>query len=387
MLCRLACWLLLLAIAALAAMVLPGAASRPPDARRPRPPHPRRKDRASRARRSRRWRALFGVAPVLVLLVVGTAFRAGGSAAPRSVEAVAPAAAVPPAAAVASLDALDDGSAARTADVLWAAHAADAAARWTPLAGDAQVVALYGYPNVPVMGLLGAHDAPAAARLAQERATALDALNGPRRAVGALHLIVAVAQPLPMADGSYLDRLDTDAVAAYVEAAREAGVLLFLDVQCGLADPLAEVARLQPFLAEPFVHLALDPEFAMRARGGVPGQRIGSLDAHELNAVAHWLGSLAQRERLPPKLLVVHQFRLDMLTRTELLAPQPGVELVIDMDGWGSPYSKLQLFVRLAHAPYAQRSAIKLFEQWDAPLLSMGALLALPRPPDLVIIQ
>ncbi len=327
------------------------------------------------------WRAALGMAPVLALLVVGTAFRAGGSVAPRGVEAAAPEV------ALAAAGVVDGGSTARTADLLWGAHAADAAARWTPLAGDAQIVALYGYPGVPVMGLLGAHDAAGAAREAVRRAAELDALNGPRRAVGALHLIVAVAQPLPMADGSYLDRLAPEVIATYVEAARAAGVLLFLDVQCGTADPLAEAERLAPYLAEPFVHLALDPEFAMRARGGVPGQRIGSLDGDELNAVQRYLGGLAVAERLPAKLLMVHQFRGEMLTRTELLRREPRVELVIDMDGWGGAQWKLMLFERFALAPHAQRSAIKLFEQWDAPLLSLGALLALPRPPDVVIYQ
>lgn len=319
------------------------------------------------------------MAPILALLVVGTAFRAGVSTAPRGVEAAAPEAAV--------AGVVDGGSTARTADLLWGAHAVDAAARWTPLAGDAQIVALYGYPGVPVMGLLGAYDPAGAAREAAQRAGELDALNGLRRAVGALQLIVAVAQPLPMADGSYLDRLAPEVIAAYVEAARAAGVLLFLDVQCGMADPLAEAERLAPYLAEPFVHLALDPEFAMRARGGVPGQRIGSLDGDELNAVQRYLGRLVEAERLPAKLLVVHQFRGEMLTRTELLAREPRVELVIDMDGWGSAQWKLQLFERYALAPHAQRAAIKLFEQWDAPLLSLAVLQALPRPPDVVIYQ
>jgi hypothetical protein len=382
-------WLVVFAVAVLAAVALPGAASQhsprtrttcAPGAERwlrLRPwPGPRTGGRGRRLART-----LAGVAPVLALLLVATAFRTGGGP-------TLPAAAAPPLpAAAAPLDLPDAGAAARVADALAQLAAAHAAARWTPLAGDAQVVALYGYPGVPVMGLLGDGTAADVAREAVRRAEELDALNGPRRAIGALHLIVAVAQPLPMADGSYLDRLDPALIAAYVEAARAAGLLLFLDVQCGMADPLAEAERLAPFLAEPFVHLALDPEFAMRASGGVPGRVIGRLGADELNAVSRWLDGLVEAERLPGKLLLVHQFRADMLARTERIERTPRVELVIDMDGWGSGFSKLRHYEAFALAPYAQRAAIKLFHDWDTPLLGLDALLALERPPDVVIYQ
>src|SRR5262249_33853171 len=109
---------------------------------------------------------------------------------------------------------------------------------------EAQVVALYGYPGVPAMGALGAYEPDAAADEATRLAAQFDAQNGPRYAVGALQLITSVAQPTPMADGSYLGRLSTDQIANYVEVARRHGVLLILDLQIGMADPVAELQRL-----------------------------------------------------------------------------------------------------------------------------------------------
>ena len=51
------------------------------------------------------------------------------------------------------------------------------------------------------------------------------------------------------------------------------------------------------------------------------------------------------------------------------------------------PTSKLTKYEWYALAPYAERAAIKLFYDWDAPLLTPERVQALERPPDLVIYQ
>lgn len=252
---------------------------------------------------------------------------------------------------------------------------------------DALVVSFYGYPGIPGMGALGAYDAEGAAEEVARVAAAYDAVNGDRGVIPALHLIVAVAQPQPEADGSYLERLSRERLETYVDVARERGLLLFLDVQIGWADPVAEVERLAYALAEPFVHLALDPEFATRSRNAPPGEVIGSLTADEVNAVQEALAALVREHRLPPKVLVLHQFTARMLPDAERYAALPEVELTIDMDGYGSIGAKLRNYTAFALAPYAERPAIKLFYDWDAPLLSAERLMSLERPPVLVIYQ
>lgn len=248
-------------------------------------------------------------------------------------------------------------------------------------------MALYGYPGIPSMGALGAYEPDDAANEASRLAAQFDAANGSRYAVGALQLITSVAQPYPMADGSYLGRMSLEQIATYVEVARRHGVLLILDLQVGMADPVAELQRLRLFLAEPFVHIALDPEFAMQRKGGQPGERIGSLDASDVNRVSHELGAIVSERGLPGKMLVLHQFRADMLTSTEQYEDVEGVTRIVDMDGWGAQWVKLANYDSYSLASYSQRPGIKLFYDWDNPLLSVDQPLALPRMPDLVIYQ
>ena len=252
---------------------------------------------------------------------------------------------------------------------------------------SAQVVAFYGHPGVPKMGALGVYTPERAADEVALVAARYDELNGDRDVVPALHLITAVAQPWPEADGSYLERMPDEDLAYWVELARERGQLLIIDIQIGWADPLAEVELLAGVLAEPFVHLALDPEWATRGSGLAPGEVIGTLGAADVNAVQQYLAGIVRRNNLPPKALILHQFLGFMLTDTESYLDVPEVEVVIDMDGFGPPGAKLAGYDTFSLAPYAERPAIKLFYDWDTPLLSPERLQALERPPDLVIYQ
>ena len=250
-----------------------------------------------------------------------------------------------------------------------------------------QVVAFYGHPGVRSMGVLG-HGTPA--EVATEIAgwtDAYDRLNGPRRAVGAFHLITGVAQAHPTSDGHWLYRLPHDRIAAYVEAAQQHGMLLFLDNQIGWSDPLSEVRLLEDFLSEPFVHMALDPEFATEHLGVRPGRAIGGITGRQVNEVLLYLSELAERQGLPPKVLMVHQFADRMLRNRDVIETQPGVELSIDMDGIGSTPAKLYGYGLYAVTVPSQRPAFKLFFEQDDPLMTPGEVLAMDPVPDIVIYQ
>jgi hypothetical protein len=251
----------------------------------------------------------------------------------------------------------------------------------------AQIIAFYGHPGVRAMGLLG-HGTPAeiADRMAiwTER---YDRLNGPRGAVGAFHLITGVAQANPTSDGDWLYRLSHDRIATYVEAARERGMLLFLDNQIGWSDPLTEVKLLEPFLREPFVHVAVDPEFATEPQGVRPGLAIGGIIGHQVNEVLQYLSALVKEEGLPPKILMVHQFTGRMLHDRDVIEPQPGVELSIDMDGIGTPGAKLKGYRLFAITEPSQLPAFKLFFGQDTPVMTPEEVLEMDPVPDLVIYQ
>src|SRR5207253_3028437 len=93
------------------------------------------------------------------------------------------------------------------------------------------------------------------------------------------------------------------------------------------------------YLREPFVHLALDPEFATRRLGVAPGISIGGLEASSINQVQQYLDSLVAAQHLPKKVLILHQFRADMLPDAANIHALPNVERVVDMDGFGPPGS------------------------------------------------
>ena len=250
-----------------------------------------------------------------------------------------------------------------------------------------QVVAFYGHPGVRSMGVLG-HGTPA--EVADEVAVwteRYDRLNGPRGTIGAYHLITGVAQANPTSDGHWLYRLSGDRIASYVEAARENGMLLFLDNQIGWSDPLSEVKLLEKFLREPFVHMALDPEFATEPLGVRPGRAIGGITGEQVNEVLLYLSELVDKEGLPPKILMVHQFADRMLHNREVIVTQPGVELSIDMDGIGSPGAKLYGYGLYAITEPSQRPAFKLFFDQDNPLIGPEDVQALDPVPDVIIYQ
>ena len=251
----------------------------------------------------------------------------------------------------------------------------------------AQVVSFYGHPGAPGMGILGRGGPAKVADEIAVWAARYDRLNGTREVIAAFHLITGVAQAHQTSDGTWLGRLSAERIAEYVEVARERGMLVFLDNQIGWSDPLTEVKLLEPFLREPFVHVALDPEFATKRQGERPGLVIGSVTAAEVNEVQRYLAALVQEEGLPPKILMVHQFTPGMLRDRGAVTDVDGVDLSIDMDGFGGIAIKLAGYETYSLREPSEWPALKLFFKYDTPLMTPERVQGLDRPPDLIIYQ
>ncbi len=202
-----------------------------------------------------------------------------------------------------------------------------------------------------------------------------------------LEVIASVAQGEAGSDGMYLDYTDSDLVQQYVDYTAAHGMLLFLDYQFGLHPFEDELDAFDEWIGNEHVHLALDPEFRVPP-GEVPGQDVfGTLSAAEITSAQHRLVDRCAEFGLPPKVLVVHQFYYTMIENKEELAPVPGVQLVIDMDGHGDPETKMATYEVVITQEPIEYFGIKLFYPFDEPLMSAAEVLALDPSPNWVCYQ
>ena len=129
---------------------------------------------------------------------------------------------------------------------------------------DYRVVAFYGAPQSHALGALGIGSPDYAAR--RLAAQAKPYAKKTRPVLPAFELLADVANRDPGPDGLYRTRQSDAVINRYLAAARRAKALLVLDIQPGHADFLTETRRLDRWLREPDVGLALDPEWHTPAR-------------------------------------------------------------------------------------------------------------------------
>jgi hypothetical protein len=246
-----------------------------------------------------------------------------------------------------------------------------------------RVVAYYGAPQARELGALGIGTPASAVRRLERQARPYG--TGKRPALPALELIAVIAAAHPGDDGMYRTRQDDAVIRRYLRAARRARALLLLDIQPGRSDFFTETTRLQKWLKEPDVGLALDPEWRM-GPGEVPGQVIGSVDSREVNATSAWLDQLVARLGLPEKLLVIHQFTDDMVDETAL-KPRENLAIVLNADGFGDRPNKRVKYHRFTRQSPGFHPGFKLFYREDIDLMTPRTVLRLRPPPDFVVYE
>jgi hypothetical protein len=249
-----------------------------------------------------------------------------------------------------------------------------------------RILTYYGHPHDPNMGILGEYDKEEVLQLLRAEAARYEAADPTRPVIPAFEVIATVAQGWPATDGTYLLDTDLETLIEYADFAETHGMLMFLDLQIGRNTVPAEIAKVRSLLERPHIHLALDPEFAI-ADGQVPGTHIGELTAEQIRGAQETLSGIVRDYGLPPKILVVHQFREDMILGKERLSPVPGVQLVIESDGFGAPGLKAEVYNILIRNNETEFSGIKHFYRQDVPLMTAADTLALEPAPLLVIYQ
>jgi len=227
-----------------------------------------------------------------------------------------------------------------------------------------RLVAYYGTAGTGSLGVLG--EAPPGEMTRRLRAVAKRYRDGRRQIQITYELITTVADRSAGEDGDYSHFIPESYVRQYVRAARRHQAYLVLDLQPGRSTFLSQARQLRWALSKPWVGLALDPEWRM-GQGEVPGEQIGHVRAVEVNRLSAWLSKLTRRKDLPEKILMLHQFRTDMVRNPQRIKQRPGLAMVQHVDGFGTRSQKLDTYHTVERAEQFTMG-FKLFYDEDSNL-------------------
>jgi hypothetical protein len=237
-----------------------------------------------------------------------------------------------------------------------------------PLAGAIfpfnRVVAYYGNMYSKNMGVLGEY--PPKIMLAKLKAVVKvwEKADTSKPVIPALHYICVTAQADAGSDGLHNLRMPFKQIDSVIHMARSIHAIIFLDLQVGYSTVQKEVPRLEKYLAMPDVHLGIDPEFSMK-EGSIPGKRIGTFDASDINFTSEYLSGIVKKYNLPPKIFIVHRFTQKMVTNYQDIKLHPEVQFVMDMDGWGGERLKKDTYHYIEWHEPVQFTGFKLFYKND----------------------
>jgi len=258
-----------------------------------------------------------------------------------------------------------------------------------------RLVAYYGAPQHVELGALGIGTPAEAGKKLLAQAEGYDHADRPVMPV--FELIATLAQADPGSDGKFRLRQSPAVIKSYLDAVRQIKGILILDVQPGQSTFVEEVQQLAPWLSEPDVGLALDPEWNVPT-GQVPGKVIGSMKAATVNQISYYLARLRRQKNLPQKVLIVHQFTEGMVKDRDKVLDRPGVAIVHNIDGFGTLDQKKNIYVQLVYhkgagaAPATppgggRFNGFKLFYKEDTGLMSPAQALGLEPRPDVIVYE
>jgi hypothetical protein len=250
-----------------------------------------------------------------------------------------------------------------------------------------RLVALYGHPGTPALGVLGQQDLAASIARARRMAAQYRPMSRVP-VVPAFEIIATVAEASPGPDGTYSSETPVRELLPWVRQAIADGLYVVLDLQPGRASFLQQAEAYQSLLEQPGVGLALDPEWKLQA-GQKPLKQIGHANIGEVNSVVRWLAALTARYRLPQKLLVLHQFQLAMIgDERDLDTGHDDLSIVIHMDGQGIPGVKQATWDAVtAAAPDGVFFGWKNFLVKDHPMLTPSQTMTKTPAPVMITYQ
>jgi len=250
-----------------------------------------------------------------------------------------------------------------------------------------RLVALYGHPGNALLGSLGEQSMTASIARAKQVAGVYQSLVK-EPVAPTFEIIATIASRGAGADGNYSSESPVSLLRPWLDAARNAGIYVILDLQPGRTDFLTQAKLYSSLLMYPNVGLALDPEWRLK-----PDQvhlvQTGSVSADEINQTASWLAEFTREHKLPQKVLMVHQFRLDMVTgRSGLRTDFDELSVVIHADGFGSAGQKFNTWRGLrSGAPAGVFWGWKNFYDEDKPTFTPNQTVAISPSPLVITYQ
>lgn len=255
-----------------------------------------------------------------------------------------------------------------------------------------RIISYYGHPNSTLMGILGEGSKDDALALLREQGAAFAAADPSTPVVLAFELIATVAQASPGDDGKYIAYTGDEIIQEYLDYVTANNLILILDIQIGLDTLPNQIEIVRKWLEYPNVHLAIDPEFSMRANevvptDRVPGTFIGEVGGDELNVAMQMVSEIVAANGLPSKIVMVHQFESDMIYNKDAIVVPANVDFVLDMDGFGGMDAKVSNYGHFVRDELIEYGGIKLFYQQDDPVMTPEQIVVLDPPPLVVIYQ
>jgi hypothetical protein len=250
-----------------------------------------------------------------------------------------------------------------------------------------RVVAYYGNPHSKRMGVLGEYPEQEMLSMLDNTVAMWRKADPSTPVIPAIHLVAVVAQGYAGPDRKWRLREGPDTIEQAYRWAQSRQGLLFVDIQAGHSTLQQELPPLLKYLERADVHLGIDPEFYMHyKREGIrPSAKVGQMMSTDVNHVIQVLDQLVREKDLPPKILVVHRFRADMVPDAENIRPTPRVQVVMHMDGWGPPWLKFDSYKDYIVRHPVAFTGFKFFyhndtKSGDPMLTELEVLQLLPQP-------
>ncbi|MFV8324711.1 hypothetical protein [Flavobacterium sp. ZS1P14] len=227
-----------------------------------------------------------------------------------------------------------------------------------------RIIAFYGNLYSKRMGILGELPRNEMIKKLKGEVAKWQAVDPSVKTIPALHYIAITAQGAPGKDNKHRMRMPFKQIDTILSWAKPIDALVFLDIQVGHSNVKDEVTTLEKYLSMPNVHLGIDPEFSLK-NGEIPGSKIGTFTADDINDAIDILANLVRKNKLTPKILVVHRFTQGMVTNYKKIKTVPEVQIVMDMDGFGDRVLKRSTYLSYIYREPVQFTGFKLFYKND----------------------